>query len=234
MFESGQRLPNEATLHQLASALTLDKFAEHQLQVLADYPSRSSLPGDEWFLPEDVLCGTPIFLRDLRREAEIQKTASISEMWIVTARPLALSAPMYGMLKERVLAKASFVYFIDTAEGESSFRSLWGELSRDPELKEKEVSEKDIAARVRCVLSPPSICLQHFGICNPGRFAEMFGRLIVYAKGFPIGYMAMDPDQVKRAYHLLDPVLRDCTALPNQDVAREYGKFRLILPNFQC
>ena len=44
----------------------------------------------------------------------------------------------------------------------------------------------------------------------------MFGRLIMYAGGVPVGFTGKDPHQVTRAYELLKPRLRPCLIEPER------------------
>jgi transcriptional regulator with XRE-family HTH domain len=229
-FESGQRLPSEDLLRKIADVLAISPFAFHQLEVL----SRGSVrfPADDWILPEDVASGTPIFLRDLESETIVQADTPISEMWIVTARPLALSGGMNTMLRDRIRdTKTTFVYFIDSGGGASSFRTLWEVLSNDAELQKAKITRDMIWQRLICVLSPASLCLQHFAICNPGQFGQEFGRIIVYSDGKPIGYTFMDRQHVTRAYNLLQESLARCKSNPGNAVDTEYGRFELVDPS---
>ena len=224
MFEAGRRLPGPEAIDKLATALGLDAFQRQQLQFISTYSRQGPIIGEQWFVPEDVLTGIPIFLRNVRQEAVAQRKASISEMWIVTNRPLALTRDggMYEGLKTRLLNEdTTFVYFIDSEAGESPFRDLWRRLNGDapgqgPMLKKK----------LQCVLIPASLCLYHYGICNPGQLARMFGRLIVYASGIPVGFLSMDTEQVTRAYHLLAPIYQRLQTEP--EITTDYGKFRQL------
>jgi transcriptional regulator with XRE-family HTH domain len=230
MFESGRRLPSAEAIAGLAVALELDPLQKRQLEVLAEYPKRATVPGDDWFLPIDVIAGIPVFMRSLTNESEFQSKAPIGEMWIVTNRPLALEGEMYGMLKERIAkGKTSFVYFMDSTAGESPFQALWRNLASESRHLRRVATE-----RLKCVLTPTSLCFQHFAICNPGgELGVMFGRLILYFNRVPVGFVAMDPSQVTRIYHLLDPIYRRCTASAGRAVATEYGSFRLLKPEIK-
>jgi len=222
MFESGLRLPNPEAVSSLAAALDLDAFQLQQLQFISAYSNKGPLIGEQWFLPSDVLNGVPVFLRNMRLEVEAQKEAAISEMWIVASRPLAIGGEFYEVLKGRLLREETkYVYFIDSTAGESPIRDLWSRLSTDaPELK------KVLPAKLRCVLVPPSLCLFHYGICNPGQLARMFGRLIVYASGLPVGYLSMDSQQVLSAYQLLAQVFQRLQG--EKDILTDYGRFREV------
>lgn len=226
MFESGQRLPGPEAIEKLAAVLGLDAFQRQQLQFVGAYSSQGPIIGEQWFVPKDVLTGTPVFLRDVHREAEAQTKASISEMWIVTSRPLALGGELYGLLRRRLLEEGTnYVYFIDSAVGESPFKSLWDRLNSDvPQLRDI------LPEKLKCVLVPASLCLYHYGICNPGQLARMFGRLIIYASGIPVGFLSMDSQQVSRAYDLLAPIYQRLQT--EQEIVTEYGKFRQLRLHF--
>jgi transcriptional regulator with XRE-family HTH domain len=222
MFEAGRRLPSPEAIDKLATVLSLDAFQRQQLQFISTYSRQGPIIGEQWFVPEDVLTGTPIFLRNVRREAEAQRMASISEMWVVTTRPLALEGETYEVLKTRLLKEETkFVYFIDSAAGESPFHDLWRRLNVDAPGQSLVLKKK-----LQCVLVPSSLCLYHYGICNPGQLARMFGRLIVYASGIPVGYLSMDSQQVSRAYHLLAPIYQRLNM--EQEITTDYGKFRQV------
>lgn len=222
MFEAGQRLPGPVAIDRIATALDLDGFQRQQLRLVGTYSSdRGPAIGEPWIVPDDILHGTPVFLRDVHREVEAQRKASISEMWIVTHRPLALGGELYELLKRRLLVeKTSYVYFIDSAAGETPFKDLWSRLvSEVPQLRET------LPEKLKCVLVPATVTVSHYGICNPGKL-EMFGRHIIYASGAPVGFLSMDSQQVARAYQLLQPIY---DRLQIQDeVPTEYGKFRQI------
>ena len=228
MFESGQRLPTSESLDKIARALGLDVFQQRQLEFMSTYSGQKSAFGEQWFMPEDVLAGTPVFLRSLQREAEFQRNASLSEIWIVTSRPLAIEGEMYEVLKERLEnEQTKFIYFLDTTAGESPFRALWSRLIADrPKLKDT------VPEKLRCVLTPTSFCLYHYAICNPGQLARMFGRLVVYAAGIPVGLLSMDSQHVSRAYDLLFPIYELCRSKPDEPAKTEYGEFRLLQPAF--
>jgi len=222
MFESGQRLPSPEVAERIGQALGLDAFERQQLQFICSYGPRGPIIGEQWFLPDDVLNGTPIFLRDPRREAQVQREAEISEMWIVTSKPMARDGAMYEMLKARILdEKTRFVYFLDVLQGETRFKDLWKRLTGDvPDRMDR------IADKLKCVLVPSSLTLYHYGICNPGQLAKMFGRLIVYASGVPVGFLSMDTQQVLRAFEMLEPIYQK---LEKQDrIETDYGVFRKI------
>jgi hypothetical protein len=225
MFESGNRLPSPESIEKLARAIGLDDFQRQQLQLISTYSRQGPIIGEQWFVPEDVLLGTPIFVRDVHREAETQIKASISEMWIVASRPLATDGAMYDVLKRRLIEEdTSFVYFIDSTVGESPFENLWRRLNSEvPECAER------FPDKLKCVLVPASLCLWHFAICNPGKLARMFGRMIVYASGIPLGFASMDTEQVSRAYHLLAPINQRLRL--EQEVKTEYGVFRRVSPH---
>jgi transcriptional regulator with XRE-family HTH domain len=227
MIEAGERLPTADVLPKLARALELDTFQEKQLEFISAHSGATVPQQEQWFMPEDVLLGTPVFLRKLHQEKEFQQKANISEMWIVTSRPLALDGEMYEMLKTRLVnEQTKFIYFIDSTSGESPFRALWSRLKSDtPELR------NSIPEKLQCVLTPASFCLQHYGICNPNQLARMFGRLIVYASGIPVGFLSMDSQQVLRAYYLLSPIYALCKSKPNENVSTEFGTFRLLQPD---
>lgn len=230
-FESGQRLPQEELLEKLGRALELSPFALHQLDILAKSASHSIYPADDWVLPQDVFSGTPVFLRDLESESRVQADAQIDEMWIVTARPLALAGDMNRMLRDRIAGtKTTFVYFIDSSGGESAFRALWDVLSNDSVLLEAGITREVILQRLTCVLSPSTLCLQHFAICNPGQFNREFGRIIVYSDGKPIGYTFMDKQHVTRAYNLLQEAFERCKSNRGRTVDTENGRFKLVDP----
>jgi transcriptional regulator with XRE-family HTH domain len=199
MAESGYRLPSLDAVAAMANALQLDRFQKRQLEALVEYPKRATKPDDEWFLPNDVLAGIPMFLRTLTKESQFQLEAAISEMWIVTERPLAFDGEMRQLLKKRLIQdKTAFVYFIDFSIGEAPFRALWDGLCKESPRQRKAITE-----RLRCVLTPPAFCLQHFAICNPGSKTEdMFGRAILYSGGAAVGFMPMDRAYVTRAYRL--------------------------------
>jgi transcriptional regulator with XRE-family HTH domain len=227
MAESGLGLPRLETLAAISTALGLDRFQTRQLEALVEHPRRASKPGDEWFLPDDVLTGIPLFLRNLTRESVFQREASMTEMWIVTDRPLALGGEMRAMLKKRIFSdKTVFVYFLDSTIGEAPFQTLWSGLCMESPAHRKSITE-----RLQCVLTPASLCLHHYGICNPGAKSEdMFGRSVFYSRGLPVGFAAMDSHQVDRAYRLLDQAYQDCKASPGKDVITEWGTFRLVKP----
>jgi transcriptional regulator with XRE-family HTH domain len=227
MFEAGKRLPSVEALLKLSLALKLNTFQRQQLEILAEYPRHPRPAGHEWFLPDDVLTGIPVFLRDLKKESDFQSKADIREMWIITGKPLALDGEMYKMLSERLaFRKTIFVYFIDSSAGEAPFRALWSKLRA-----EKRHRNRDITTGLKCVLTPVSLCLYHFGICNPSEdFGAMFGRSIIYAGGTPVGFVGMDPQQVTRAYRLLKPIYQQCLNNPGKEVKTDYGKFSLIDP----
>ena len=227
MFEAGQRLPSAEAIEKIARALGMDVFQQQQLQFISTYSGHASAIGEQWFMPDDVLNGTPVFLRNVHHEAEFQRRSSISEMWIVTSRPLALQGEMYEMLKQRLLSdETNFVYFLDSAAGESPFHALWSRLAVDAPGLNKKIMDK-----LRCVLTPRSFCLFHYGICNPGQLARMFGRLIIYAGGLPVGFLSMDSQQVSRAYDLLSPIYERCKSKPNEPITTEYGDFRFLQPS---
>lgn len=228
MIESGQRVPSSGAIAQISRVLGLDIFQRQQLELVCNYDEKSSAGNEQWFLPEDILTGTPIFLRKLHREAAFQRTAAVSETWIVTNRPLALDGEMYDVLKQRLTnEQTNFIYFLDNTAGEMPFRALWSRLAADdPALK------GFIPKKLRCVLTPTSFCLSHYAICNPGQPAGMFGRLVVYAGGRPVGLLSMDSQQVLRAYHLLSPIYDLCVAKPDDLIETEYGHFRLLTPRF--
>jgi transcriptional regulator with XRE-family HTH domain len=225
MFEAAQRLPGPQAIDHLATALDLDGFQRQQLQLIGTYSSgRGPTIGEPWIIPEDVLHGTPVFLRDVHREADAQRKASISEMWIVTNRPLALGGELYELLKRRLLVeKTSYVYFIDSATGELPFKDLWSRLLSDTPLLRKILPEK-----LKCVLVPATLCVCHYGICNPGKL-ETFGRHIIYASGIPVGFLSMDSEQVSRAYRLLAPIYQRIQK--ERKLITEYGTFQQIRPD---
>jgi len=226
MYESAQRLPSTDALAKISTALGLDAFQKGQLQVVAGYSNRANSPGHEWLVPDDVLHGVPIFLRKLEKESEFQRDADISEMWIVANKPIALDGKMYEMLRKRLSQdKTKFVYFIGGRSGEESFRALWDHLCSDiPRLKTV------IREKLQCVLAPASLCLYHFGICNPGQQSRMFGRAIMYQNGLPVGFYAMDILQVGRAYELLELAYDLCTRNEGKKMTTDYGAFQLITP----
>jgi transcriptional regulator with XRE-family HTH domain len=228
MFESGQRLPLPESLDKIATALGLDAFQQRQLEFMSTYSGQKLAIGEQWFMPEDVLTGIPVFLRRLEREAEFQRIGSISETWIVTSRPLAIDGEMYQVLKRRLEnEQTKFIYFLDTTAGESPFRALWSRLiAENPKLKDV------VPERLRCVLTPTSFCLYHYAICNPGQVARMFGRLVVYAGGIPVGILSMDSQHVSRAYDLLFPIYELSKSKPDEVVKTECGEFRLLQPAF--
>lgn len=230
MYESGRRTPSMEAIDGLAAALKMDGLQKRQLQLLAEYPTRAAVRGEEWFLPDDVLTGIPVFLRTLLKESQLQREADISEMWIVTSRPLALDGEMYTMLSDRIHDKRTrFVYFVDSGATESPFQALWRKLCSERRHKRSEITE-----RLRCVLVPSSISLSHFAICNPGRTeGDMFGRYVFYAGGAPVGFFAMDSNQVARAYHMLDPIYRRCQMDPGRTVKTPFGEFRLVEPKIK-
>jgi transcriptional regulator with XRE-family HTH domain len=222
MFEAGKRIPNQDAIKKLAGALGLDDFQRQQLQLISSYDRQGPLIGEQWFVPGDVLTGTPIFLRNLEREIEAQREAAISEMWIVTRHPLALEGKMYDLLKYRLANEATnFVYFIDSSVGESPFRALLNRL-----LGDMPGQRGVLIRRLRGVLIPASFCIDHYAICNPGQLTRMFGRLIVYASGIPVGFVSMDSQQVTRAYYLLAPVYQQLPC--EREIQTEYGRFRQI------
>lgn len=225
MFEAGKRLPSIDAIQKLSSALGLNSFQTRQLAALSEYPRRPSIAGHEWFLPDDVLSGIPLFLRDLKKEAQFQGAADIREMWLVTGKPLALAGEMYTMLSDRLSSqRTTFVYFIDSTAGEEPFQALWAKL-----LTERRHRPKDIGNRLKCVLTPGSFSLYHFAICNPGSEVDnVFGRSILYSGGMPIGFVGMDQQQVQRAYSLLSPIYQRCCLDPGSDISTAYGKFRLL------
>jgi len=227
MFESGLRVPSPDALSSLATALDLDAFQRQQLQFISAYSNKGPLIGEQWFLPGDVLKGTPIFLRNMHLEIEAQKDAAISEMWIVASRPLAIGGEFYEVLKGRLLREETkYVYFIDSAAGESCVLDLWSRLGVDaPALK------KVLPAKLRFILVPSSLCLFHYGICNPGQLASMFGRVIIYASGLPVGFLSMDSQQVLSAYQLLAQVFQRLQV--DKDVLTDYGRFREVIPRPQ-
>jgi transcriptional regulator with XRE-family HTH domain len=231
-FESGQRLPSEKLLDDIGRALEISQFAVHQLDTLAKGAGRDTHPVDDWILPEDVITGTPVFLRDLESESIFQAEANIDEMWIVTARPLALAGEMNRMLRDRIKdTETRFVYFIDSGGGESAFRALWDVLSNDTKMQEAGKTRDDILSRLTCVLSPSTLCLQHFAICNPGKFNRTFGRIIVYSAGLPIGYTFMDSQHVTRAYNLLQEAFERCKSNRGRPVDTDNGRFKLVDPS---
>jgi len=132
---------------------------------------------------------------------------------------------MYTMLSDRLAAQRTvFVYFIDSTAGEEPFQALWAKLLTEPRHR-----PKDVGTRLKCVLTPASFSLYHFGICNPGGdVGSVFGRSIIYSGGTPIGFAGMDPQQVQRAYDLLNPVYQRCSLTPGVDIETAYGKFRLL------
>jgi transcriptional regulator with XRE-family HTH domain len=227
MYESGKRLPSKEALQRICTSINLTTFQHQQLQTIATNLRDIPKIGEQWFVADDVLEGTPIFLRSLSREAEFQIQARISEMWIVTSRPLARSGDMYDSLKTRLLNEdTKFVYFLNNSSGEVPFQAMWSRL-----CAEAPVLEKSLPDRLRCVLSPPSLCLFHFAICNPGDHSAMFGRMIMYSSGNPIGFISGDSQQISQAYHLLEPVYQLCRNRPGDSVKTEYGEFRLLIPS---
>jgi len=227
MAESGRRLPSLDAILALSNALKLDRFQKRQLELLVEYPRRASKPRDEWFLPDDVLTGIPLFLRNVGKESVFQRELEMSEMWIVTDRPLALDGEMRGMLKKRLLSdKTVFVYFLDSTVGEGTFQAFWSGLCRESPRHRHTITE-----RLKCVLTPPGLCLHHYGIGNPGAKREdMFGRSVIYSGGLPVGFAPMDSQQVTRAYRLLELPYQRCKAAPGKDVQDESGVFRLVKP----
>jgi transcriptional regulator with XRE-family HTH domain len=227
MFESGKRLPSVAVIARLGKVLDLNRFQQRQLEILAASPLAAVAAGHEWFLAEDVLHGTPLFLRDLARESKFQISANIREMWVVTRKPLASSGEMFNVLRERLSAcETKFIYFIDASAGEAPIHALWSKLRAEPAQREMSIS-----SNLKFVLTPGSFCLYHFAICNPGEgFEEMFGRSIVYAAGVPVGFTGMDAFQVARAYELLSPICQQCLMNPGKRIATAYGDFRLVEP----
>jgi transcriptional regulator with XRE-family HTH domain len=224
MFESGKRLPSPDTVDRLAAALGLDSFQAEQLKFIGAYSRQGPLIGEQWFVPEDVLAGTPIFLRDIAHERIRQIEASISEMWIVTSHPLAQQDEMYQALKDRIIRQETdFVYFIDSSVGESPIRALWSRIAA-----EEPDQRTTLLKRLRCVLIPRSFCLDHYAICNPGQLPRMYGRMIIYASGIPRGFLSMDTQQVLRAYHLLAPIYQQIQLQP--ELSTEYGDFRRVDP----
>lgn len=226
LYESGQRLPNFDTLTKISKALGLDAFQERQLHAIAEYREHGDVPGHKWLMPDDVLHGIPMFLRKMDSERKFQKTADISEMWIVTHKPLALEGDSYEMLKKRLTRdRTKFVYFVGGSAGEESFQALWSRLrSESPKLRSL------IPEKLQCVLSPPSFGLYHFGICNPGQQSRMFGRGIMYQNGLPVGFYGMDSLQVASAYQLLDPAYDLCKTKKGERVTTDYGTFQLLEP----
>jgi hypothetical protein len=60
----------------------------------------------------------------------------------------------------------------------------------------------------------------------------MFGRLVVYAGGIPVGILSMDSQHVSRAYDLLFPIYELSKSKPDEVVKTECGEFRLLQPAF--
>lgn len=226
MYESAQRLPSSEALEKISSALKLDPFQSRQLQLVAMHAGRTVLAGHEWTTPDDVLHGVPMFMRRLEKESDFQRAADISNMWVVASKPLAATGKMYEALHKRLLRdETEFVYFIGGGAAEESFQVLWSRLCSDsPRLKAV------IPKRLQCVLAPASLCLYHFAICNPGQQSRMFGRAVMHQNGLPVGFYAMDPAQVLRAYQLLDPAYELCKSRKGKSVTTEYGTFRLLEP----
>ena len=80
-------------------------------------------------------------------------------MWIITIRPLALGGKMYEVLRDRLkVGQTKYVYFLDWNAGETTFRALWKRLEQD----------KQPTNQLECVLTPSSLCIQHYGIAQPG------------------------------------------------------------------
>jgi transcriptional regulator with XRE-family HTH domain len=226
-FEAGRRLPLPQALKRICEKLKLDAFQERQLQIIASFPNRASAVGHEWVVPDDVLEGVPIFLRKPELEHESQVKADISEMWIVTHKPMAQDGAMYDLLRKRLVnERTKFVYFISSHTGEDSFKSLWDRLIADvPSLESK------LTLKLQCILSPPSLGLYHCAICDPGQLSRMFGRAILYQNASPVGFYAMDSTQVARAFELLDPVYKRCVAAVGNEVRTDSGVFRMLKPN---
>jgi hypothetical protein len=87
-----------------------------------------------------------------------------------------------------------------------------------------------ITKRLQCVLAPESLCLGHFGICNPGQQSREFGRAIMYQNRLPLGFYAMDSLQVGRAYDILDLAYQECAKNVDKWVDTKFGAFRLVRP----
>ena len=227
-FESAQRRPSPQVAEEISKALEVDPSGQTQLDLLIRYAKPSSSPKGMWLLPEDVLSGTPLFVRSLAREGDLQDKADISSMWIVTRKPLALEGVMHEVLKNRLLRTrddkgAEFVYFIDSRVGEKPIRLLWNRLSEGDEGRKRVVCE-----RLQFVLAPASLCLQHFGIANPGRPEKMFGRLILYADGLPVGFVGMDPQRVSDAYEVLFYAYERCKDKKGEFIPTSDGEFKLV------
>ncbi len=226
LYESGQRLPSQATLDKIAEQLSLDAFQARQLKLVAGYPNRAEAAGHEWIMPEDILRGLPIFLRRLEREAELQREADISEMWVVAMRPLALEGVIYEILKTRLLHdKTKFVYFVGSEAGEQMFQTLWRRLYTDSPKRAAKTLGK-----LECILSPEILFLNHFTIANPGQQSRMFGRAIMYQNTLPVGFYPMDPVFVDRASNILQSVYRECVRNVGKDVKLKFGTFRMVRP----
>jgi len=223
MYESGQRLPSTEALRAICSALGLSAFQTQQLRSVATDLRETPKTGEQWFIADDVLEGTPIFLRSFNKESEFQIQAKISEMWIVTAQPLASDGEMFEVLKQRLLQeKTKFIYFLDRDAGEAPYRSMCSRL-----LAEAPVLRDSLSVRLKCILSPRSICFFHFAICNPGDH-DMYGRMIMYSNGIPIGFISADSPQILRSYNLLRQIYQLCNGQEGKDIGTEYGVFRLL------
>jgi hypothetical protein len=72
------------------------------------------------------------------------------------------------------------------------------------------------------------VCLQHFGICNPGQPGKMFGRLILYANGLPIGFVRIDSQRVTDAYEVLLYAYEECKDRPGEFIRTSEGTFKLV------
>jgi transcriptional regulator with XRE-family HTH domain len=240
MIENGVRLPTIEALGKLGVALELSPEQRLQLHAIAGYSPRDVPEAAGWeILPEDVLNGKPIFVRDMQLESSFQDTLDLDDVWMVTRRPMALHEPILGLLKRKLLnTKTKYVYFVDRRFGEEDFRALWFRLNleADPGWVAKDAARKlsGAAHQLAFVLSPPTLCAptHTLAIFNPMSEAKRtFGRTAIYQGDDPIGVYAMDRNLIREVISLLMVVYPDLRNNPGQSFPKDpktYGSFTLV------
>jgi len=240
MIENGVRLPTIEAIGKIGGHLGLTSEQRLQLRTIAGYSLRDEPEAPGWeVLPEDVLNGEPIFLRDMLLESEFQDKLEIDDVWMVTRRPMALHEPVLSWLRKKLLNTGTrYTYFVDRRSGEEDLKTLLFRLNLEahPEWQAKDAARKDKGhpAQLAFVLSPPALGTptHTLAIFNPLSGSKpKFGRTAFYQGDEPLGVYAMDPTLVKEVISLLLEVYPDCKSNPGQWFPKDlksHGTFSLI------
>ncbi len=218
MVESGLRALG-TDRHALAEALKISALGKEELDVLAN--GWFGIPQADFLTPEDVLTGTPLFVRGLSEEFSNQRT-NFDAVWIVTSGDLLRNPALQSFIEQRV-KKTRFVFFI--ASDSLSLDSII--LLRNRIIKECRVSKKCLDQNLLLIKVPPAVCLQDMVIYDPGKSCCMFGRIIIRLQ-FPCGTFAMDPSQLIRVYNAFGLILMQVETRPGVHVETSAGGSMLL------